>query len=149
MLNEERIRLMTKLALYEERNGKALSSNKYFRNDYISINMINTILTISFAYILGLVLWIVYKVDYFMKEITNIDLITLGKQVLIIYVIILIIFSFISYVIYSFRFRSMKMENQAYAENLKELYLIYKREEKYKNENKLGGDDSDDEDFGF
>lgn len=149
MLNEERIRLMTKLALYEERNGKALSSNKYFRNDYISINMINTILTISFAYILGLVLWVVYKVDYFMKEITNIDLITLGKQVLIIYVIILIIFSFISYVVYSFRFRSMKMENRAYADDLKELYLIYKREEKYKNENKLGGDDSDDEDFGF
>ncbi len=150
MLNEEKIRLMTKLALYEEKNGKkALSSNKYFKNDYISINMINTVLTVSFAYLLGLVLWIVYKVDYFMQEITNIDLITLGKQVLIIYVIVLIIFLFISYVVYSIRFREMKSTNQAYADNLKELYLMYKREERYKNENKSGGNNSDDENFSF
>ena len=119
MLNEEKIRLMTKLALYEEKNGKkALSANKYFRNDYISINMINTVLTVSFAYLLGLVLWVVYKVDYFMREITNIDLIALGKQVLIIYVIVLIIFLFISYVVYSVRYRNMKTENRVYADNL-------------------------------
>ncbi|MDE7157898.1 MAG: hypothetical protein K2O02_08180 [Lachnospiraceae bacterium] len=150
MLNEEKIRLMTKLALYEGKNGKkALSANKYFRNDYISINMINTVLTVSFAYLLGLVLWVVYKVDYFMQEITNIDLIALGKQVLIIYVIVLIIFLFISYVVYSVRYRNMKTENRVYADNLKELYLMYKREEKYKNGYRPGGDNSDDENFGF
>ena len=150
MLNEEKIRLMTKLALYEEKNGKkALSANKYFRNDYISINIINTVLTVSFAYLLGLVLWVVYKVDYFMREITNIELIALGKQVLIIYVIVLIIFLFISYVVYSVRYRNMKTENRVYADNLKELYLMYKREEKYKNEYRPGGDNSDDENFGF
>ncbi|MCI8669032.1 MAG: hypothetical protein HFI34_05870 [Lachnospiraceae bacterium] len=150
MLNEEKIRLMTKLALYEEKKGKkALSANKYFRNDYISINMINTVLTVSFAYLLGLVLWVVYKVDYFMQEITNIDLIALGKQVLLIYVIVLIIFLFISYVVYSVRYRNMKIENREYADNLKELYLMYKREEKHKNEYRPGGDSSDDENFGF
>lgn len=147
MLNEEKVRLMTKLALYEEKNGKkALSSNKYFENDYISIKMINTALTVSFAYFLGIVLWVIYKVDYFMKEITNINLINLGKKVLIIYVIYLIIFIFISYIVYSVKFRQMKVENQAYAENLKELYLLYKRE---KNGNRSEGDISDDENFGF
>jgi hypothetical protein len=39
--------------------------------------------------------------------------------------------------------------NQTYAEQLKELYLIYKREEKSKQESRIGGEESDDEDFSF
>ncbi len=40
MLNEEKIRLMTKAASYEAGEGKkALAMNKYFRGDYISINL--------------------------------------------------------------------------------------------------------------
>jgi hypothetical protein len=44
----------------------------------------------------------------------------------------------------------MQDMNKEYSEDLKELYLIYKKEEKSKNDNnRLGGFNSDDEDFDF
>ena len=52
MLNEERIKLMTKMASYEANEGKRnVSIGSYFRGDYISIQVIKSIFaaTIAFA----------------------------------------------------------------------------------------------------
>ena len=52
MLNEERIKLMTKMASYEANEGKRnVSIGSYFRGDYISLQVIKSIInaTIAFA----------------------------------------------------------------------------------------------------
>lgn len=152
MLNEEKIQLMAKLSMYEEQTGKkALSSNKYFQNDYIAMQMIYTGLSVSFAYFLCIALWVVYKVDYFMDELMNIDLMRLVQQILIIYIVVLLIYSLISYVVYSLKIRHMQEGNRDYAQNLKTLYLIEKRENRQKPEREhiAGGEEADDEDFSF
>ena len=77
------------------------------------------------------------------------NLFTLGKKILIIYVITFIVYMLISYVVYSIKYLKMQDMNVEYSENLKELYMVYKREEKSKSETKLGGTDSDDKTFGF
>ncbi|MBQ3584562.1 MAG: hypothetical protein IJA27_07600 [Lachnospiraceae bacterium] len=150
MLNEEKIGLMTKLALYEQGEGKeAIKSNKYNKKDYVSLKMINTAITITFAYFLVIAIWVLYKINYFMEELVNIDLANIGIKILVLYIIVFIVYMLISYVIYSIRFIQMQEQNKRYSEGLKELYLMYKKEEKYKSEMKLGGIDSDDETFDF
>lgn len=151
MLNEDKIRLMTKLALYEQGEGKkSLKNNKYYKKDYVGVMMINTAITITLAYFMCLAIWIIYKVDYFAEEIVNMDLLTLGKKILVIYIIVFIVYMLISYAVYSMKYLKMQDMNKEYSEDLKELYLVYKKEEKYKNENKkIGGFNSDDEDFDF
>lgn len=150
MLNEEKIGLMTKLALYEQGEGKeAIKSNKYSKKNYVSLKMINTAITITVAYFLIVALWILSKIDYFVEELVNIDLINIGIKLLVIYVIVFILYMLISYVIYSVKYMKMQEMNKKYAERLKELYLMYKREEKYKSETKLGGIDSNDETFNY
>lgn len=150
MLNEDKIRLMTKLAIYEKGDGReAIKSNKYYKKDYVGIMMINTAITVTIAFILGLVLWIIYKVDFFVEKIVSINLFTLGKKILVIYIIFFIVYMLVSYVVYSIKYLKMQDMNTEYTEDLKELYMIYKREEKNKSENKLGGIDSDDETFSF
>lgn len=150
MLNEEKIRLMTKLAIYEQGEGReSIKSNKYYKKDYVGLKMINTAITITLAFMLCLVLWVIYKVDFFTKNIVSMNLFTLGKKILIIYVITFIIYMLISYVVYSIKYLKMQDMNVEYSENLKELYMVYKREEKSKSETKLGGTDSDDKTFGF
>ena len=131
MLNEKKVIHMTRLALYEEKNGKkAISSNKYYKNDYVGLNMVVTGIMATFAYCLILMLWVIANIDYLMDEITNLDLLSIGRTVLLIYVIYIVIFTFIAYVTYSMRYQTMKESNEQYAEDLKELYLIYKKEEK-------------------
>ena len=75
MLNEEKIRLMTKLAIYEQGEGKeSIKSNKYYKKDYVGLKMINTAITITLAFMLCLILWVIYKVDFFAKNIVSMNL---------------------------------------------------------------------------
>ena len=148
MLNEDKIKLMTKLALYEQGKGKeSIKSNKYYKKDYVGLMMINTALTITFAYLLCVFLWVIYKLDYLVDNIVLISIPTLGAKLLMIYIIVLVIYMLISYVVYSVKYLKMQEDNIVYYEDLKDLYMIYRKEQKNKSENKLGGYDSDDEDF--
>ena len=37
MLNEDKIKLMTSMAMFEKKNGKAMNAGKnYFKSDYVS-----------------------------------------------------------------------------------------------------------------
>lgn len=147
MLNEEKVKIMTKLAIYEKNEGKdAIKNNKYYKSDYVSIMLINTIITITFAYILGLVIVAIYKMDYFLENLVKINLMNLGMKVLAIYLIILIIYIVIAYIIYSMKYLKIMELNKKYSEDLKELYLVYKKEEKMKNEAKAGGFEINDTD---
>ncbi|SEP77582.1 hypothetical protein SAMN02910289_00610 [Lachnospiraceae bacterium RM5] len=147
MLNEEKVKIMTKLAIYEKNEGKdAIKNNKYYKSDYVSIMLINTIITITFAYILGLVIVAIYKMDYFLENLVKINLMNLGMKVLAIYLIILIIYIVIAYIIYSMKYLKIMELNKKYSEDLKELYLVYKKEEKMKSEAKAGGFEINDTD---
>ena len=147
MLNEEKVKIMTKLAIYEKNEGKdAIKNNKYYKSDYVSIMLINTIITITFAYILGLVIVAIYKMDYFLENLVKINLMNLGMKVLAIYLIILIIYIVIAYIIYSMKYLKIIELNKKYSEDLKELYLVYKKEEKMKSEAKAGGFEINDTD---
>lgn len=148
MLNEDKIKLMTKLALYEQGKGKeSIKSNKYYKKDYVGLMMINTALTITFAYLLCVFLWGIYRIEYLVNNIVSISITQLGLKLLLIYVIVLVIYMLVSYVVYSVKFLKMQEDNIEYYNDLKDLYMIYRKEEKNKSENKLGGYDSDDEHF--
>ena len=57
MLNEERIKLMTKMAAYEADEGKKnVAIGNYFRGDYIGLQVIKSIIsaTIAFVIVFGL-----------------------------------------------------------------------------------------------
>lgn len=46
MLNEDKIKLMTSMAMFEKKNGKAMNAGKnYFKSDYVSRQMIRGFLT--------------------------------------------------------------------------------------------------------
>ena len=59
MLNENRVKLMTRMAAYEEKKGKEdIPISSYYRKDYVGLNVLITILwtTIGYGLFLGLVL---------------------------------------------------------------------------------------------
>lgn len=51
MLNEEKIILMTQMASYEENEGKKnMAIGRYFRSDYIAIQVLKSVLCATIAY---------------------------------------------------------------------------------------------------
>lgn len=52
MLDEKRVKLMTKLALYEETQGKDdFKVSEYYRKDYVGMHMICTFLWVTIGYV--------------------------------------------------------------------------------------------------
>ena len=69
MLNEERIKLMTKMASYEANEGKRnVSIGSYFRGDYISLQVIKSIINATIAFAICFALFVFYDFEVFVHD---------------------------------------------------------------------------------
>ncbi len=133
MLNVDRIKLMTKLTSYEERAGKeALTITKYFKNDYVIMNMISVAISTTVAFFLLFGMWMLYEFEYLMANIHKINLISLGGKVVVIYLLFLALFLVIAYFAYSNKYCKAKESVAEYVDCLKELEKFYEEEERAK-----------------
>nr|WP_296190414.1 hypothetical protein [uncultured Anaerobutyricum sp.] len=58
MIDPKKVRLMTKLAVYEEGSGKNdLKINCYTKKTYVNIKQLESIIAVTLAYILGILLY--------------------------------------------------------------------------------------------
>lgn len=81
MLNEEKIRLMTKAAAFESGEGKkALEMNRFYKGDYISLHLIGAWFSYTVAFCLCVGLWAFYKMEYLMTNLHKMDLAAMGKR---------------------------------------------------------------------
>ena len=130
MVNEDRIKLMTRMAAYEkEEHKKNKTIVSFFRSDYISMQMLKSVIstTIAFAVMLGL--YVLYDFEVFMKEIYQMDMFEFAKSVIIIYVIFLGIILVITYVVSLYQYNRALQGTKLYYANLKKLSRIYGEEE--------------------
>lgn len=126
MLNEERIILMTKMASYEEKEGKKnVQIGNYFRSDYIGLKVLKSIISATIAYGLAFALYILYDFEEFMQNIYKMDLIAFAKNALILYGIVVVVYAIISYAVYFYRYMKAKKSLKCYYNNLKKLNSLY------------------------
>ena len=86
MLNNEKIILMTKLSLYEQKNEKSeIKSSRYFKSDYMLMKMLGSFISVTVGYILCLVLWIIFSADKMIGSMT-----TTGKFVGLLVILVII-----------------------------------------------------------
>lgn len=131
MLNEEKIKVMNKLAMYEKGEGKKyLPVSKYYRSDYIGLAMIKNFFLVTIGYCLALAGVAAYFGEYLMENIHKMDLVTLGIGVAAGYLVVLVIFSILTYIQYSVKYYRAKKSVKNYYEDLTRLNRIYGREEK-------------------
>lgn len=148
MVNEEKIRLMTKAASYEAGEGKkALSMNKFFRGDYISLHLISAWISFTVAFCLCAAFWAFYKMEYLMNNIHRLDLASMGRRAVLLYVCLLTIFLMIHYIVYHERYQKNKKSLAAYNHILNQLSHIYRTESKSGSEELTAGGAKEDEDF--
>ena len=76
MLNAERVILMTRLAAYENGEGKKnVAVGKYFRSDYIKMQTIKSIIYATIAFVVLVALMVLMDIEAFMGDIYQMDLI--------------------------------------------------------------------------
>ena len=131
MLNEEKVRVMTKLAIYEQGEGKKyLPVSKYYRSDYIGLALIKNFFLVSIAYVVLTALIALYYLDELLETIHKMNLIKLGAQIIIGYIILLAGYSVLVYVIQTVKYSRAKKSIKNYYMQLGKLTKIYAKEEK-------------------
>lgn len=126
MLNNNKIRMMTKLAVYESKVGKEdIHLSKYYKTDYVRYQVLKSIICATVGYALILVLLFLYKSEYIIKNAVTLDYKTIGINTLGIYIIIIAVYGLGSMVGYSFKYDLSRKKLARYFKMLKRLQKIY------------------------
>lgn len=132
MLNNRKIRLMTRLAMYEKNEGKDdLRLAKYYKTDYARFNVLKTgvVVTIAYVIIVGFVL--LYKLQYILDNILNIDYKAMGWTILGVYIGVISFYIIITLLGYSLRYKASRKKLGRYYKMLGKLKEMYREEEAY------------------
>ncbi|SDA62409.1 hypothetical protein SAMN02910368_01638 [Lachnospiraceae bacterium G11] len=126
MVNEERVILMTRMASYEAGEGKKnIKIGDYFRADYLSKQLLKSLIFSTISFVIGLVLYVLYNFDFLLENVYKIDLLALGKKMLTGYIVLVVVYGLITYIVYAFRYRNARKNLKTYYGNLKKLSSMY------------------------
>ena len=130
MVNVRKVRLMTKLAIYEKQEGKEdLRLGKYFRRDYVRLKILHNIVAVTIGYLLVLGMIIAYQMEYLIREAVNLDYIGMGKTILGGYIIVVTVYVMASAVGYSLYYSYSRKKLAKYFRMLRLLRSMYREEE--------------------
>ncbi len=129
MLSNEKIKWMTRAALYEKKEGKgSIRINRFRKGDYISWNMIKSILGITVGYALVILLYLLGISESMLDELTLPFVIDMATRFLFVYLVLLVFTGFVSFLIYYGRYQQAQKKMKMYAQYLKKISHIYQKE---------------------
>ena len=126
MINEERVRLMTRMASYADTEGRANTSIvSHFRSDYLGLQVLKAVICATIAYMIAFAVYIYYDFENFMINIYKIDLFDFAASVLKKYLLFTAVYCIIVYIAFAVRYgRALKILKK-YFNNLKLLATKY------------------------
>lgn len=130
MLSEEKIRLMIRLSNYESGQGKKdICRTEYYKGDYIRLQVLKTIVSVTLSALLLLGLTAFYKADYLLTNIVSLNYIRIGAIVVLIYLLLIFIFVAITIHSASMQYEESKKRVKIYYDTLQDLIRYYDEEE--------------------
>lgn len=129
MLNNRKVRLMTRLAMYEQTEGKEdVRLSKYFRTDYVRLNLLKSVVAVTVGYLLILLLLVVYHSEYLIREAVTLDYRGMLMRYAGIYIIILAVYCSLCTIGYMVKYRASRKKLAKYFRMLRKLRSIYREE---------------------
>lgn len=126
MLNEERVILMTRMASYESGKGRDnVKIGNFFRSDYVTIQVLKSVVCSTIAFLLGFGLYILYDFEMFMQNLYKLDLLAFGSNVLMYYAMTVVCYGVLVYIGCSIRYMMAKKGLKRFYQNLKKLNSLY------------------------
>ena len=131
MLDERKVKLMTKLALYEETYVKVdFKISSYYRKDYASLLVIYAFLSVSVGYVCLVALLLLAGVEDIMSNMSNGLILFLFLIILAGYVGVVIVYCGIASHIYNEKHKKARKRVKKYNHNLIQLLKMYEKEKR-------------------
>ena len=105
MINKRKVRLMARTAMYLKHEGtEDIPKSKYYRKDYVSLHMWLTAIAVTIAYFLLLILIACCNFENLINRLTTMNYTVLLVVIILGYIAMMLIFMFIAYFVYSYRY---------------------------------------------
>ena len=131
MLNENKVKMMTKMAIFEKNNKRDLQLHiKYFKIDYVTLGILKSIIAATFAYVLLAAAYVLLKMEDVISNINNLDYAAIGSKVVLYYVIFIVVYAIISFFVYAIKYEKAKDDVNKYNTRLLRLERFYNSRKK-------------------
>lgn len=131
MLNNQKIKKMHKLAVYESGVGKKhLAVSNYYRSDYIGLALIKNFFLTTIGYGILLMIYLGYKSEYLMENIHKMNLVLFAAKIIGLYLVMIVGYSILTYVYSSVKYAKAQDGIQEYYKGLTQMKKFYDKEEK-------------------
>lgn len=131
MLNEKRLKLMTRMAIYENHEGKDdFKMNEYYQKDYASLNTWISIIwaTIGYGIIIGAVLFVFLDKIFSVASLSG--LLIIAGTIVIGYLMLIVIVGIIAYSFYKKKYLEARKRIKRFNNNLTRLGKMYEKEKR-------------------
>lgn len=126
MLNENKIKMMTKMAIYEKNEGKkSLKTAKYYKTDFVTFGVLKSVIATTLAYIIAVVLYVLCTLESLLAEVNDIDYVAVGTKMCVYYIIMLIVFAVISGFVSAHQYERYQKGLKKYNSRLTKLERFY------------------------
>ena len=126
MLNEDKIRLMTGIAMYEKKAEKdVFPVTRFFKSDYIGSHMIRSFVTYTFTCLMFVGMWILYQIEDIFNTMDISILLSSAKYIGLIYLIGLVFYMLVTLIVYSKRYNMASKSLKVYQAKLRRLEKKY------------------------
>lgn len=133
MLNENKVKMMTKMAIYEKNEGKKmLRTAKYFKGDYVSLAVLKSTIATTFAFIIVALMVVMCNTESIIRQINSMDYAALGKKIVVYYVLALIVYAVISGIYSAYQYDKTRSGIKKYVMRLNKLERFYNLQRKKK-----------------
>ena len=126
MINEEKVKLMTKAAQIRRRDTqKIFASRSFFGTDYVSFQMLKAFVGITAGFVCVAALIILARFEEFTTAYTVDELFSYGKLLLLIYALVLFAGVLLSLLVYTTRYWEARDGLREYQRILKQIGRFY------------------------
>lgn len=132
MLNENKVKLMTKMAIYEKNEGKKmLRTARFFKTDYVSLGVLKTVISSSIAFVLIALMFLIGNVQNFASTVDGaMDYTLIGGKFVGYYVGFVVLCCVITGIVYAYQYDESRKELKKYFTRLVKLEHFYGLNEK-------------------
>lgn len=139
MLNEDKIKLMTGIAMFEKKEGKVIfPASRYFQSDYISSRILRAFFSYTLCYLLCLLVWVLYSMERLLNAMNLDEVILAAKLAGGFYGAGLVVYLAITFFVYRKRYEIARRGMKVYVTKLRRLEKRYEFQSRSKELTKEG-----------
>ena len=134
MLNENKVKMMTKMAIYEKNEGKRMiKMSRYYKGDFVTLGILKSIIASTLAFAVMTIFFALCNMEKIVSEVNTMDYTLIAKKIGAYYIIFLVVFSIIAGIVNAYQYDKSRAGLKKYLSRLNKLERFYNNQNKKRN----------------